>query len=139
MANAVMGGIGQITEEVGETVKEVASDVKDAVGEMVEQGIQSTAGSTLTPQQLQQKQAEDQKKEMDRQKQLAYTRDWLRNLQAEQQKVSMEAKQKEQQRLQAQKQEEQVTEMKKEEKKKQPVNPAVAYAGKAEFKRGVGG
>ena len=26
-----------------------------------------------------------------------------------------------------------------EEKKKQPVNPAVAYAGKAEFKRGVGG
>ena len=54
-------------------------------------------------------------------------------------KVRMENQQKEQQRLQVQKQEEQATEIKKEEKKRQPVDPAIAYAGKAEIKRGVGG
>ena len=43
------------------------------------------------------------------------------------------------QRLQSQQQEEQVAEIKEEEKKEEPVNPTVAYAGKAEFKRGVGG
>ncbi len=147
MADNVMGGIGQISEETGETVAEVAKDVKDSVGEAIEQGVQSVVGTTLTHHQIQpastqrgeQNQQEDQKKELDRQKQLSYTRGWLKNLEAAQQKVRMEAKQKEEQRLQSQQQEKQVTEMKKEEKKKQPINPAVAYAGKAEFKRGVGG
>ena len=41
--------------------------------------------------------------------------------------------------MQAQQQEKQASEIKKEEKKKQPIDPAIAYAGKAEFKRGVGG
>ena len=41
--------------------------------------------------------------------------------------------------MQAQEEEKKVSEMKKEEKKKKPVNPAIAYAGKVEIKRGVGG
>ncbi len=131
--------IGKFSEEVEQTTTEVVEDIKDSVGEMIEQGVQSATSSPLTPQQLQQKQQADQKKEVDRQKQLSYTRNWLSNLQAAQAKVRAENKQKEQQRLQAQQQEKQVVEIKKEEKKKQPVNPAVAYAGKAEIKRGVGG
>lgn len=130
--------IGKFSDEVEQTAGEIAKDVKDSVGEMIEQGVQSVAGTPLTPQQIQQKQIEEQKKEAGRQRQLSYTRKWLKDLELAQQKVQMENKQKEQQRLQSQKQEEQVAEIKKEEKKK-PVNPAIAYAGKAEFKRGVGG
>jgi len=122
-----------------QTAGEVVRDVKDAVGEAIEQGVQSVTSPNLTPQQLQQKQQENQKKELDRQKQLVYTRKWLQDVAQAQEKVRMENKQKEQQRLQNQQQEKQVTEMKKEEKKKQPVNPALAYAGKVEIKRGVGG
>lgn len=131
--------IGQFRDEVIETTGEVAKDAGESVMDALEQVGQSVAGSQLTPQQIQQKQQEDQKKELDRQKQLAYTRRWLGNLEMVQAKVRAENKQKEQQRLQVQQQEEQVVEMKKEEKKKQPVDPAIAYAGKAEIKRGVGG
>ncbi|MBI2315320.1 hypothetical protein HYU93_04685 [Candidatus Daviesbacteria bacterium] len=131
--------IGKFQDEIEQTGGEVVQDIKDSVGEAIEQGIQSATSPQLTPQQLQQKQQEDQQKEIDRQKQLAYTRRWLSDLTVAQQKVRMENKQKEQQRLQAQQQEEQVAEMEKEEKKKQPINPAIVYAGKAEIKRGVGG
>lgn len=131
--------IGQFRDEIEETSNEVAEDAKDAVGEALEQGVQSVIGSQLTPQQLQEKQQQDQKKEIDRQKQLVYTRKWLGDLQRAQEKVRAENKQKEEQRLKAQQEEKQVAEMKKEEKKKKPVNPAIAYAGKAEIKRGVGG
>lgn len=128
-------GISQATEEVVQAAGEVAKDVKDSTGQMVEQGVQSIVGTQLTPQQIQQKQQEDQKN-------LAETRgkiEWLKKLDQEQKMIIEQNKQKEAQRLQNQKEEKQVTEMKKEEKKKQPVNPAVAYAGKVEFKRGVGG
>lgn len=124
--------IGQFQDEIEQTSGEVAEDVKDSVGEAIEQGVQSVVGSQLTPQQL-------QAQEIQRQKQLAYTRKWLGDLQKAQEKVRAENKQKEEQRLKAQQEEKQVTEMKKEEKKKKPVNPAIAYAGKAEIKRGVGG
>lgn len=130
--------IGKFNDEIEQTAGEVAHDVKDSIGEMIEQGVQSVAGTPLTPQQLQQKQQEDQRRELDRQKQLAYTRKYLADLHMAQEKVRAENKQKEQQRLQNVQQEEQVAEIKKEEKRK-PVNPAVAYTGKAEFKRGVGG
>ncbi|MBI2017650.1 hypothetical protein HYS92_01220 [Candidatus Daviesbacteria bacterium] len=133
------GGVKQFAGEMKGAVAEVTKDAKDSVGEAIEQGVQSVVGTQPTPQQVQQKQQEDQKRELDRQKQLVYTRGWLKNLEAEQQKVRKENKQKEQRRLQTEQQEKQTTEMKKEEKKKQPVNPAVAYAGKVEFKRGVGG
>lgn len=125
MANNV---IGQFRDEIEQTASEVVSDVKDSVGQMIEQNITPQP----TSQQIQQKEA-------DRQKQIAYTRRWLQNLQMAQAKVRQENKQKEQQRLQAQQQEEQASEMRKEEKKKQPVNPALASVGKAEIKKGVGG
>lgn len=131
--------LGKFNDELEQTTSEVVGEVKDAVGEALEQGIQSVAGPKLTAQQLQQKQQEDQQKEIDRQKKITYTRQWIKNLSAAQDKVRMENKQKEQQRLQNQQQEEQFKEMKKEEKKKKPINPAVAYAGKVEIKRGVGG
>lgn len=120
--------IGGTFEDVGESL----APVKDAVGQALEQGVQSVVGPQLTPQQLQEKQQKDQK-------QLAYTREWLGDLQRAQEKVRAENKQKEEQRLKAQQEEKQVTEMKKEEKKKKPVNPAIAYAGKVEIKRGIGG
>lgn len=131
--------IGKFSDEIEQVASEVVQDVKDETGQLIEQGIQSVMGTPLTPQQIQQRQQEERKKELERQNQLTYTRKWLSNLQTAQEKVRQENKQKEQQRLQAQKQEEQVAEMKKEEKKKQPINPAIAYAGKAEIKRGVGG
>lgn len=129
------GVIGQFTEETGEVLKEVANDVKDSVGEVLEQGFQSVAGTQLTPQQIQQKQAEDQKKIAENRKKIAF---WQK-ITEEQRVVRQKKKQEEIQKQQNQQQEKQVAEIKKEEKKKQPVDPAIAYAGKAEFKRGVGG
>lgn len=141
MANNV---IGQFADEVEQTAGEVANDVKDEFGQALEQGVQSVIGAQLTPQSFdsasdkQQKQQETQKQEFDRQKQLSYTRKWIQDLKISQEKARAENKQKEQQRLQVQEQEKQV-EVKKEEKKKQAINPAIVYAGKAEFKRGVVG
>jgi len=104
MANNV---IGQFKDEIEEAVGEVASDVKDSVGEAIEQGAQSTVGTPLTPQQLQQQQQDNQQKEIDRQKEIARTRNFLQNIDEAQKRVRMENKQKEDQRLQAQQQEEQ--------------------------------
>lgn len=139
--------IGQFKDEVIETTGEVVKDVKDAVGEMIEQGIQSTT----SPQQIQpfdsaQGRQEDQKKELNRQKQIAYTRRWLQNLQMSQQKARLEAKQKEQQRLQSQQQEVQekkVEKIQKQQASKKPggtVQDAILRS-QAEYKpgKGVGG
>lgn len=124
------------------TVAEIAKDVKDAVGEMVEQGAQSVVGRQLTPQQVNNLRiAEQQTKQQDQQK-LSETRRVIqhyKDMDAAQKRVREQNKQKEQQRLQNQQQEEQVKKIQIEQKKKQPINPAIAYAGKAEFKRGIGG
>lgn len=130
-----MNGAKQFTGEIKEAAGEVAKDVKDTVGEMIEQGVQSVTGTTLTPQQIQQKQIDDQKQIADARRKLAF---YQQTAQAQKQ-VSEENKQKEMQRMQTEQQQKQVVEIKKEEKKKEPVNPEIAYAGKAEFKRGVGG
>lgn len=131
--NINMNVIGKFSEEVEQTASEIVKDVKDSVGEMIEQNITPQP----TPQPFDS--AQGRQKRADEQKQLAYTRRYLQNLQMAQTKVRQENKQKEQQRLQNQQQEKQVSEIKKEEKKKKPVNPAIAYAGKVEFKRGIGG
>lgn len=55
-------GVKQFTGEIKQAASEVAKDVTDTVGEMIEQGVQSVTGTPLTPQQIQQKQMEDQKK-----------------------------------------------------------------------------
>lgn len=92
------GGTGQFGDEVKQAVAEVAKDVKDSVGEMIEQGVQSVAGPTLTPQQIQQKQLADQKKLAETRRQIAF----LKKIDEEQKQVRAVNKQKESQRLQAQ-------------------------------------
>ena len=138
MSDSGSGG-GQFASEMKSAVVEAVKDTKDAVGEMVEQGVQSISGTNLTPQQIQAKQQSDQKIEIDRQKKLAYTRAWLSNLTADQNKVIAENKRKESERLNEQKREVQVSEMKKEEKKKTPANGALANVNRAELRKGVGG
>ncbi len=127
--------IGKFSDEIEQTTNEVTEDVKDSVGEMVEQGVQSIIGTQLTPQQIQQKQVEDQKE-------IAETRrkiDFFKQTAEAQQKVRQEEKQKQMQKQQTEQQEKQVVEMKKGEKKSRPIDQATFYTGKAEFKRGVGG
>lgn len=131
--NINMKVIGQFKDEVEQTASEVAQDVKDSVGQMIEQGVQSVIGTNLTPQQIQQKQQEEQKQIAEARRKIAF----YQKTAQEQQIVRQENKQKEQQGLQNKQQEEQVLKIKKEEKK--TVNPALAYTGKIEIKRGVGG
>ena len=65
--------IGQFRDEIEPEVKEVAQDVKDFVGEAIEQGVQSVVGAQFTPQQQQQKQFQDQKE-------LQRVRGWFKDL-----------------------------------------------------------
>ena len=55
--------LGQFTEEIEQATNEVAGDVKDSVGEMIEQGIQSVAGPKLTPQSFDS--AQDKQKQLE--------------------------------------------------------------------------
>lgn len=128
-------GVKQFGEEVIETTSEVAKDVKDEVGQIIEQGAQSVAGTQLTPQQLQQQKQEEQKKLTKVRNDIA----WYKNIDEEQKRVREQLKQKEMQRLQSQKEEKEVEEIKEVKKKQQPVNPALAFVGKPEKKGGVGG
>lgn len=94
-------GISQATQEVVQAANEVAKDVKDSVGEAIEQGVQSMVGTKLTPQQIQQKQLEDQKK-------LAETRrviEHYKRVDAEQEQVRQHIKQKDAQKQQEEQQE----------------------------------
>lgn len=126
-----------MTEEVAPVAYEVKQDVTDAVGQAIEVGVQSVMGTTIDPAQI-------QKKEEDRQKQIAEVR-WkiqqLNKTNTEIERIRKEKEQKEKQRLHAQmeqqKQEEQVQMQKTDPK----VNPALANLteGRPELKKGVGG
>ncbi|MEK7617338.1 MAG: hypothetical protein AAB414_04760 [Patescibacteria group bacterium] len=119
MANSA-NVIGQFKDEVEEVSEEVAEDVKDSVGEMIEQGVQSVAAPTLTPQQIQQKQLEEQKKLAQARKTLK----WYQDIAAAQKKISEEEKQKKLQSQQVEEQEKQKKRMEEEEKKKIITSPA---------------
>lgn len=109
-------GVKQFTEEMGQAASEVTKDVRDNVGQMIEQGVQSIAGKQLTPQQLQQK-------ELERQKKLAETRKrlkWFQDIEAAQRKVREQEKQKQLQRQQVEEQEKQKKKME-EAQRKQPI------------------
>jgi len=93
--------IGQFTDEIQETAGEVVSEVKDAVGEMVEQGLQSVKASPLTPQQIQQSQQQDQKDLSEARRKI----NWFKNLAAAQKQVRDQEKQKQMQKTQEQQQE----------------------------------
>ncbi len=138
MSDSGSGG-GQLASELGETVKEVASEVKDAVGEMIEQGVQSVAGPTLTAQQVQQKQQEDQKHLVETRRKIA----WYGKTDQEQKQVRQTNAQKEQQRLQSQQQEkvEKVQIVQVKQAKENNAAQEAARRSAAEFKagKGVGG
>lgn len=106
-------GIQQVTEEIAQTAGGVIEDVKDSVGEAIEQGVQSVVGTQITPQQIQpalptqrgeQKQQQDQKDLSEARRKIAF----YQNVGQEQKQVIQENKQKEMDRLQGQQQEEQV-------------------------------
>ncbi len=72
MANSA-NAIGQFTDEVEQATGEVAEGVKDAFGEMIEQGVQAVKGTpTLTPQQIQQKQQEEEKQKAEVRRKLKF-------------------------------------------------------------------
>ena len=56
------GGGKQFTDEIKSEAVDVAKEVTDQVGQMVEQGVQSITGTQLTPQQIQQKEQDRQEK-----------------------------------------------------------------------------
>lgn len=106
------GGVKQFTNEMEQAAIDVAKDVKDEVGQMIEQGVQSVAGPKLTPQQIQQKQLEEQKRLARARKTIR----WYQDIAAAQRRVREEEKQKQLQRQQQEEQEKQ--------KKKVIISPA---------------
>lgn len=56
------GGQNQFAGEIKQAVQEISMDVKDQVGQAIEQGVQSVVGQQLSPQQIQQKEEEKQKR-----------------------------------------------------------------------------
>lgn len=120
-------------------VAEVARDVKDEVGEMIEQGVQSVAAPQLTPQQIQQKQLQDQKALAEARRKIA----WYKKLEDSQKKVREASSQKEAARLQSQQQEKQqeVQKVQIQSTKKQQVISEAVLRTQAERKagKGVGG
>lgn len=119
------GKVGQFTDEMEQATSEVAQHVKDSVGEIIEQGVQSVAGPTLTPQQIQQKQLEEQKK-------LSQARKTLKRYQdiaAAQEKVRDEDKQKKLILSQQEEEEKKRKKMEEEEKKKIIISPAKKTIG----------
>ncbi|TSC88299.1 MAG: Uncharacterized protein G01um10147_204 [Microgenomates group bacterium Gr01-1014_7] len=108
-------GIKQFSEETESAVVEVAKEVKDTVGEMIEQGVQSVAGPQLTAQSFDSAQ-DKQKKQQEDQKKIAEARrviNFYKKTEEDLRKVREQKKQEETQIQQAGKQEEQT---KKEEK-----------------------
>lgn len=133
-------GVKQFTGEVKQAVSEVAADIKDSVGEALEQGAQSTFGTPPSPQQVQQKQMEDQKKIAEARRKIAFYQQTAQ----EQQIVRQENKQKETERQQSEQQEAQEEKIEKIQTVQAPKKPGVSEAvlrSQAEFKpgKGVGG
>lgn len=131
--------VGQFKDEVVETTREIATDVKDSVGEAIEQGAQSVTGTQLTPQQIQQKQQDEQKQIAETRRKIAF----YRQTDQEQKMVRQQNKQKEMQRIQTQqqeKQEEKIEEIQIKQAKKPGMSEAVLRS-QAEYKpgKGVGG
>ncbi len=98
--------IGQFQDELEQTGGEVVQDIKDSVGEAIEQGVQSVVGTPLTQQQIQQKQQDEQKKIMEARRKISF---WQKTDQ-EQKNIRMQEKQK---KMQKQQEETQVKQAKK--------------------------
>lgn len=124
--------IGDFTDEVEEATNEVAQDVKDSIGEMIEQGVQSVLGSHLTPQQINNPTASEQQREVEEQKKLAKIRKtikWYQDISAAQKKVRDEEKQKKLLLKQEEEEEKRRKKQQEEEKKKIIISPARKTSG----------
>lgn len=119
MANSA-NKVGQFTDEMEQAVGAVAKEVRDEVGQSIEQGVQSVVGKQLTTQQLQQKQSEDQKKLVETRRKIA----WFKDLGVAQKKVREQENQKLAQRQQSEEQEEQKKKMEEDQKKQVIISPA---------------
>ena len=96
----------------GSAVGEIVKDVKDAVGEAIEQGVQSVVGTTLNPQQMNKPTVSEQQKQLEDQKKLAETRriiEHYKRIDTEQKGVRQQIKQKEMQKQQEEQQEQMKT------------------------------
>lgn len=92
--------------DIAQAAGEVAKDVKDSVGQAIEQGVQSVTGTQLTPQQIQQKQLEDQKKIAETRRTIKWYEDIATSQKAvreKEQQKQMQGKQEEIQQQQAKK------------------------------------
>lgn len=130
-------GVKQFAGEMGQAASDVAKDIKDEVGQMVEQGVQSVVGPKLTPKQLQQKELERQKKMAEARRKIK----WWQDIAAAQKAVREKEKQKELQRQQQTQQQQQIKQFTIEQKKRQPLPEEVRARSMVERKtgRGVGG
>lgn len=108
MSDSGSGG-NQFASEMKSTVAEVTKDVKDAVGEMIEQNVKTAVGFQLTPQQVQQKKEQEQQDLEKARKVISY----YKNLGADIKKAQEERKQKEEERLKKIQEEEQVKKVQK--------------------------
>lgn len=108
MSDSGSGG-NQFASEMKSTVAEVAKDVKDSIGEMIEQNVQTAVGSQLTPQQQQQKKQQEQQDLEKARKVISY----YKNLGADIKKAQEGRKQKEEERLKKMQEEEQAKKMQK--------------------------
>ncbi len=113
------GAVKQFTEEVEQAAKEVGEEVKDSVGEAIEQGVQSVVGTKITPAQMQQKQVQDQKDLQETRRKLR----WYQDLSLSQKRVREEEKQKQLQKNQ-QEDQERSDEITQAQQKKAIISPA---------------
>lgn len=130
-------GIKKFAGEMGQATVDVAKDVKDEVGEMLEQGVQSVVRAKLTPQQIQQKELERQKRLAEVRKQIK----WYQDIEVAQKAVRGKEKQKQLQRQHETQQQQQIKQFKIEQKKQAPLPEEVRARSLAERRsgRGVGG
>jgi len=103
------GGGNQFASEMKSTVLDVAKDVKDSVGEMIEQNVQTAVGSQLTPQQQQRKKQDEQQDLEKARKVISY----YKNLGTDIKKAQDARLQKEAERLKQMQEEEQAKKMQK--------------------------
>lgn len=108
--------IGQFTDELEQATTSVAKDVKDQVGQAIEQGLQSITGKQ-SPQQLQQQQLEDQKKLLQARKKIK----WYQDVALAQKKVREDEKQKQLEKKQIEEEEKRQKRLKEEEEKKKVI------------------
>lgn len=115
----------------------IVTPIKDEIGKMVEVGVQSITGSTQNqdPQEEAKKKAEDQRK-------IANIRNFLQQMQVNEQKLRQSKMQEQQLKDQEQQEENQEKQVKKQqqEQKKQAVNQQTFEKQRStEIRRGVGG